>query len=91
MLGSIKDQWRVAHAKTDGGFPRRLAGSIESGGANVDAAELTGKFYRVVDEVVVLPDGKVQLKGVPTTTDKEWVILTFHPKSGEGEFEWKFD
>lgn len=88
MLGSIKNQWRVAHAKTRE-YPTRLTGSLEEGGCKVDAAELVGRFYRVEDEVTVLSDGRVQIRAVPTTTDKEWVILTFDPSGGDGTYEWR--
>lgn len=90
MLGSIKNQWRVAHAKTRE-YPTRLTGSHEDGGCKVDPAELEGKYYRVEDEVTVLPDGRVQIRAVPTTTDKEWVVLTFYPSGGDGEYEWRGD
>lgn len=90
MLGSVKNQWRVAYAKGEGKYwPTRLTGSIEEGGGGMDPSELEGKYYRVVDEVIQLSDGRAMIKAVPVTADKEWVELTFKPEGGDGEFEWR--
>lgn len=91
MLGSMKNQVRVAYARTNGNKDiRTLTGAIGKGGCGVYPVELTGKYYIVRDEVQVTDFG-VKLVAEPAHGDSRdgTCTLTFDPKGGDGEFTWE--
>lgn len=87
MMGSLKGQVRVAYAR-DRVLPRKLTGLASEGGAAVDPIELQGKYFRVLDEVYDLGNGKAALKAVPQTSDEQWGWVVFDLNGGDGKFGW---
>lgn len=89
QLGSMKNQARVAFAKT-GNVPGTLSGSIDKGGSGVAAAELVGKYFQVADKVTG-PSTAVIMTASPaptgTLTDGT-CTLTFAMAGGDGTFVW---
>lgn len=89
QLGSMKGQARVAFAKT-GAVPSTLTDTYENGGCNVDAAELTGKYFAVDDSV----GGTAGAATLTTITGPSGVTsdlnctLTFAMAGGDGSFVW---
>jgi prepilin-type N-terminal cleavage/methylation domain-containing protein len=50
MLGSMKNQVKVAYAKLGTAVPATLVGSLSDGtGCNVTTAQLTGKYFTIPD------------------------------------------
>lgn len=89
MLGSLKNQARVAMAKADSP-PWTLTGALEDGGCNVDTAELEGKYYMVDPRIELLPDGTARLRAYPRADNKDQAAgyLTFTWGGGDGRFQW---
>ncbi|MBX3474457.1 MAG: hypothetical protein KF754_08750 [Planctomycetes bacterium] len=91
MLGSMKNQVRVAYSKSNGSeHIRTLTGAIGKGGCGVYPVELTGKYYIVRDEVQVTDFG-VKLVAEPRPPGERDGVgtLTFDIKGGDGEFTWE--
>ncbi|MBK8206383.1 MAG: hypothetical protein IPK87_06235 [Planctomycetes bacterium] len=89
MLGSMKNQARVAMAKTKR-EPWTLTGTLEDGGCAVASAELESKYFTIDPRVQVLPDGRGRLRCYPSPEADDQAVgyLTFHWDGGDGTFEW---
>lgn len=77
MLGSMKGMVRVAFAKTDGRVPSRLTGPIEGGGSGVEASELQGKYYRILDHVSPRGAKGVALFAIPANRKSPVIVHQF--------------
>lgn len=82
-MGSAKDSFRTAYARTESVALARteLAEQIEDG-------DFDGRYFRVVDDVRQLPDGRFRLKVVAQHGKHEVGRYTFDLEHGAGTFEW---
>ncbi|MBX3459278.1 MAG: hypothetical protein KF696_04810 [Planctomycetes bacterium] len=87
ILGSFKNQCRIAFAKT-GQAPRKLTGPIDSGGTGASPPELEGKYYRAEDRVGSPSMQEGELYAQPTQRGRS-ANLRFHWLGGEGQLSWK--
>ncbi|MBK8205677.1 MAG: hypothetical protein IPK87_02665 [Planctomycetes bacterium] len=89
LMGSLKNQARVAFAKT-GIEPVRLTGPIGRGGEGCGASpmELDGMYYRVEDRIHKPMPGTGELYAKPLTSGKEGT-LRFQYSGAEGKFTWR--
>ena len=89
QLGSMKNQARVAFAKT-GKVPATLTGSIDATGSGVAAAELIGKYFQVTDAIAGTAAAcKMTATPAPTGTATDGTCtLTFAMAGGDGSFVW---
>ena len=88
QLGSMKNQARVAFAKT-GKMPTKLTTSIDAGGSGVAAGELTGKYFTVNDAVGgAAAAATISAKSIDNLATDGTCTLTFAMAGGDGTFVW---
>ncbi|MCC7510828.1 MAG: hypothetical protein IT464_15805 [Planctomycetes bacterium] len=88
MLGSFKNQARVAYAKM-GSAPSSLTGKVENGGCNMNARELVGQYCRGRDEVwSTAKQGAIACEGTEGNEGIGYCLLIFTWAGGDGTFTW---
>lgn len=89
MLGSLKNQARVAYAKV-GVAPKTLTGDIEAGGCKVSPDELKREHYQVRDVMYKKPDMERSALVCEPLAGAEYGYgaLYFNYADGESDYEW---
>lgn len=91
LLGNARNQVRVAYAKTKGDKNiRTLTGPVGGGGCGIAPAELSGKYYRVLDEVIVSDAGvTLRVEPMPGYERDGSCSGTFAWGGGDAALVWK--
>lgn len=88
LLGSMKNQARVAYAKT-GSAPSTFTGGNNDGGCNVDARELAGMYCKIRDQVwSTARNGAIACEGTEGNESVGYCLLIFAWTGGSGTITW---